>query len=286
MWMLSIALAAPPPSIAVGELHDTTAWVEAPSSCIDPVGKDGPTPWLENGPVSLGTWELEHGKTLDTPWVRFRVYGDFIPTTMGASTGDHVTNYEVVLKPNIDQEKPSPFNTVYTWVGSKLAISTFQALVTPIPGKKKRYRAELWDVGCREVYMVPELKPGESRKFWLSTDGVRHLHFRELSQKYLIDAETLIELSADLDPDVQQGDTEDPHGWYRIKGIDRDGGAPIVKERVHYDVVEGESMILMNHTLTVLKVERGPDTRLEDGKVFTKGKAPRVRMLLGIARAE
>lgn len=286
MWTVLASLAAPPASIPVGQPHDTTDWVEAPASCIDPVGKDGPTPWLASGPVQLGSWELKHGKVLDTPRVRIRVYGDFIPTQMGASTGDHVTNFEVQLKPNIDREDPSPFNTAYTWVGSMLAIGTYQVKVDPIPGEKGRYRAVLWDAGCREKYMVPVLEPGESRTFWLSTDGVRHLHFRELSQDYLIDAETLIELSADLDPDVQQGDTKDPHGWYRIKGIDRDGGRPIIEDRVHRDVVVGEPLVLMNHTLTVLRVEHGPETRIEDGKVFTKGGLPRVSMLLGVTRAE
>lgn len=287
MWTLLTALATPPSSIPVGQAHDTSAWIEAPPACIDAVGDQGKPPWLEHGPVMLGTYEFDHGEVLETPRVRIRVFGDFIPTTMGASTGDHVTKFEVTLRPNIDIEKPSPFNTVSTWVGARESIGTYQVQVTELPSKggKRRYRAVVEDVGCHRVYMVPRLKPGQAKTFWLATDGVQILHFRELSQKYLIDYETLIELSAGLDPDVQQGDTEDPHGWYRIKGIDRHTGAPVVEDRVHRDVKIGEPIVLMDHTLTVLKVEHGEHTRIEDGKVFTKGGLPKVRMLLGIARS-
>jgi hypothetical protein len=262
---------------------------DAPPACVEPVGAEGPSPLLARGPKTLGTYTLSSGKSLDTPRLRLKVSGRFIPERLGSSRGELLTGISVALLPDVDRDGENPQNSVDETGLGPVRIGPYRVSVQPAPFKRGRpqtYRALVEEVGCPARAVHPPLAVGASKTFWLSTEAVATYAF---SHGDWFDSmpEVYARLSAGLDPDVQQTPGEPPHGWINFQGWERMSGRPTSQD-FYLDKMQGAVVELPEHRLEILKVVLGAETTRDEewgnGRVVTKGKPPVVSALVRITR--
>lgn len=262
---------------------------DAPPACVDPVGAEGFSPLLARGPKKLGTYKLISGKTLDTPRMRLKVSGKFIPERMGSTRGEVLTGISVALLPDVVRDGESPDNSVDETGIGPVRIGTYRVSVQPDPVKKGRpitYQALVEEVGCPARAVHPPLAVGASKTFWLSTEAVETYAFSE-GDWFESMPEVYARLSAGLDPDVQQTPGKPPHGWINFQGWERMSGLPTSQD-FYLDKMQGAVIELPEHKLEILKVVLGADTTRDaewgNGRILTKGRQPVVSALVRITR--
>lgn len=262
---------------------------DAPPACVDPVGADGPSRLLARGPKKLGTYKLTSGKSLDTPRLRLKVSGKFIPERLGSSKGELLTGISVALLPDVDRDGENPRNSVDETGLGPVRIAHYRVSVQPAPVKKGKpltYQALVEEVGCPERAVHPPLAVGAAKTFWLSTEAVATYAFSE-GDWFDSMPEVHARLSAGLDPDVQQTPGEPPHGWINLQGWERMSGLPTSRD-LYLDKMPGAVLELPEHRLEILKVVLGAETKRDEewghGRIITKGKQPVVSALVRITR--
>ena len=261
---------------------------DAPPGCLEPEGTDGFSPLLKRGPKKLGTYKLVSGKKLDTPGLRLKVSGKFIPKRLGSTEGEVLTGISVSLLPDVDRDGENPQNSVDESGLGPIRIASYRISVKPLPikkGKPVSYEALVEEVGCPERAVHPPLAYSESKTFWISTEAVGTYAFSN-GEWYDSGPEVYARISAGLDPDVQQTAGQPPHGWVAFQAWDNHGGLPESKE-LYLDQLEGAKLAMPGHQVEVLKVVLGPETTKDtsyERRVYTKGRQPVASALVRVTR--
>ncbi len=260
--------------------------IDAPAGCIDSVGADGLSTLLARGPKLIGTYQLTAGKKLDTPKLRLLATAHFMPERMGSTKGEWLPGFEVSLLPDVDRDGPNPQNSVDQHGYDALRISTYRVRMRVVKPKAKGavIEAVVEDLGCMEEYVHAPLAAGESKTFWVSTEGTRTYSFStghwydQVARMYFL-------VSAGLAPDVQQAPgTKTPHGWISAQAWENQGGLPSWDDRYLDKLTVGSVLELPAHTFEVLKVVLGPSTSVVDGQVQTTGRDPVISTLVRVTR--
>ncbi|MDX2089912.1 MAG: hypothetical protein SFX73_18800 [Kofleriaceae bacterium] len=280
MWLRSLALLAVLTSTAAAAAVPPPQ--DAPAACIDPVGAEGFSAQLAKGPKVVGTYTLPVGKTLVTPRLRLLATSHFMPTRVGASTGEWLPGLEVALLPDVTRDGPSYRNSVDQHGYDPLRIGTYRVTVKSATAKKVVALVE--DLGCLEEYVHAPLAPAESKTFWVSTEGVRSYSF-STGHWYDQVARMYFAVSAGLAPDVQQAPgTTTPHGWIAAQAWENQGGLPSWDDRYLDKLTPGSVMETPAHRFEVLRVVLGKNTSVVDGRVVTTGGQPSISALIRVTR--
>ncbi len=262
--------------------------VDAPPSCIDPVGKDGLPVAITRGPKVIGTYKLKSGKTLDTPKLRLLATAHFMAERVGSKTGEWLPGLEVSLLPDVDRDGPKPENSVDQHGYDPLRISTYRVTVIGVKPTPKGNEIEtlVEDLGCEEEYVHVPLAPKEEKTFWVSTEATRTYAF---STGYWFESvpRTYFLVSSGLDPDVQQTlGTKTPHGWISAQLWDSNDGSPSWDDRYLEKLTAGANLETSGYKLKVLQVVLGKDTSVVEGRVVTKGRQPVISVLVKVTRKD
>ncbi len=259
--------------------------VDVPRACVDPVGLDGVTSLVTRGPKLVGVYRLKDRKTLDTPKLRLRAYGEFIPERLGSSRGEVQARFEAALLPDVVRDGPNPENSVFTSAPGVLRIGLYRVSLRTVTTKPLTYDATVEEIGCPEEGTTPPLATAhDTRTFWVSTDGVMKYGFSRRPW-YMSGDRLQITLLTSLDPDVQQKDKANPtggimlHMWEGLDGHPRWGELTDGK-------IAGSVTQLQDHKIEVLRVIWGKDTRLVDDRLVTKGTEPAATILVRVTRTQ
>jgi hypothetical protein len=268
-----LAHAAP----ATADTDEDWPLLDAPATCLAPVGGDGLAEAIARGPTLLGTYKLANTKDLDTPVLRLRAYGQFIPTRLGAKTGEVQARFEAGLLPDVKRDGASYKNTSYTSAPGSLRIGPYRVTTRVLDARALTYEATVERIGCFERAMHPPLARGSQLALWLSTEGTRHYEFGTNH----LHANLFLYINADLAPDVQQDDPKGPHGYLSFTA----GNGSMSYEdskMLNQDTLAGAKFVLHQHRFEILKVVYGKDTVVSGGRVYTKGKAPIASVLVRV----
>ncbi|MFN0246086.1 MAG: hypothetical protein ACKV2T_04210 [Kofleriaceae bacterium] len=260
--------------------------VDAPPSCIDPVGKDGLSTALAKGPRVVGTYKLVAGKKLTIPGLRLLATARFVPDRVGATTGEWLPGLGAVLLPDVDRDGESYRNSVDQHGYDPLRIGTYRISVKSVSTTKAGTIVEtlVEDLACMEDYVHAPLAPNESKTLWISTEATRNYGF-STGHWYDQVPRFYIAVSSGLAPDVQQEKgTKSPHGWISAQAWDSNGGHPSWDDRYLDKLRAGDVLKTAGYTVEVLKVVLGPDTTVVDGRVHTKGRDPVISALVKVTR--
>jgi hypothetical protein len=260
--------------------------VDAPPSCIDPVGKDGLSTALAKGPKVVGTYKLVPGKKLTIPGLRLLATARFMPDRLGSSTGEWLPGLGAELLPDIDRDGPSYRNSVDQHGYDPLRIGTYRISVKNVSKTKAGTFVEtlVEDLGCMEDYVHVPLAPNESKTLWISTEATRNYGF-STGHWYDQVARFYIAVSSGLAPDVQQEKgTKSPHGWISAQAWDSNEGHPSWDDRYLDKFRAGDVLKTAGYTIEVIKVVLGADTTVVDGRVHTKGRDPVISALVKVTR--
>src|SRR5689334_20513194 len=96
-WIALLTVSAP-------ALADDGPPIDAPGSCIDPIGKDGLPKALVDGPKVIGTYKLTVGKPFETKLFRLVAAAHFMPERVGSSKGEWLPGLEVQLVKEIARD--------------------------------------------------------------------------------------------------------------------------------------------------------------------------------------
>jgi hypothetical protein len=259
----------------------------APAGCIDPIA-NGITAPIASGPKKIGVYRIQNGKSIDTPRLRIKAYGQFIPSRLGSSTGEVQARFEAQLLPDIKRDGENPDNSVFTTAPGVLRLLNYRISLRTVTTKPITYEALVEDIGCPEENTTPPLAAKQSQTFWMSTDGVMKQSF-SLVPRYMSGDTLLLTLIPGLAPDSQQTDRANPFGHVMLHLFESRDGAPASTEWTN-ERLTGAKGTLLDYEVEVLRVVWGKDTALVDGKyvkqLVTKGNEPAASVLVRVTRKQ
>lgn len=278
--VLASLASLPDPSTALAWEPSETPIV-APPGCVEPIA-DGITAPIKRGPTRIGVYRLANGKAIDTPRLRLKAYGRFIPERLGSRRGEVMASFEAQLLPDVIRDGENPDNSVFDAAPGVLRILSYRVTLRTVSTSPLAYDAIVDDVGCPEESTVPPLAAGQSRTFWVSTDGVMKFSFSNVPW-YASGDRLQATLMSSLEPDVHQRDKANPTGHLMLHWFEGRDGHPESTELVN-DKIAGSSATLQDYRVRVLRVVWGKDTRLVDGRLVTKGNLPAGSVLIEVTR--
>ncbi|MBA2544275.1 MAG: hypothetical protein H0V17_31815 [Deltaproteobacteria bacterium] len=255
----------------------------APKGCVEPI--DGGIPaQVQRGPKLVGVYRLVNGKPLDTPLLRLRAYGQFIPERMGSSRGEVQARFEAQLRTEVRRDGENPDNSKFESAPGVLRIANYRVSLRTVSTKPLTYDAIVEDIGCPEDSTVDPLAAKQSHELWVSTDGVMKFYFSKV--RWYSGGDTLqLTLMTGLAPGVQQKDKANPTGHLMLHLFESRDGAPASKEFTNADLA-GAKATLLDYKVEVLRVVWGTETKLVDGQLVTRGKEPAGSVLVRVTRLQ
>lgn len=262
--------------------------IVAPAGCVEPI-EGGITAPIQRGPKLVGVYRLANGKSLDTPRLRLKAYGRFIPDRVGATTGETMASFEAQLLPDVIRDGENPVNSKFDAAPGVLRILNYRVSLRTVSTKPLAYDATVEDIGCTEESTVPPLAAGQSKTFWVSTGGVLTFSFSNVPW-YMSGDRMQATLMSSLAPDVQQTDKANPHGYLSLHWFEGRDGQPSSTEMSN-EKLTGAKATLLDYKFEVLRVVWGKDTRLVTDKegytrLLTKGGIPEGSVLVKVTRVK
>jgi hypothetical protein len=137
---------------------------------------------LAAAPTSLGTHELKPGAKHREDELELWTGPHFVPTQVGASTGRMNTFLRGAIQPDYDRGDAGLDD--YSHIGIESADNhwvgqarQFRWLIDRMDPQSGSVWVVLDRVACGSTLFLPRLEPGEIRRVWMSTQGIRHLDF-------------------------------------------------------------------------------------------------------------
>jgi hypothetical protein len=282
-----LVLAAALLSVTTPALAADVPPVDAPASCIEPIGKDGLSTALADGPKVVGNYKLTVGTPLVTQTFRIVAKAHFMPERVGSSKGEWLPGIEVQLIKEIERDGESYRNSVSQHGYDPLRIGTYRVTVTGVSKVKGKTVVDtlVEDLGCLEEYTHAPLAAGASKTVWLSTETTATYAF-STGHWYDNDDRMTFAVTSGLDPDVQQTPgTKTPTGWIAINAWERvELGLPSWDSKYLRDIKVGTRYELPAYTVDIVKIVIGADTTPNEYNVTTRGRAPVLHILAKITR--
>ncbi len=262
--------------------------IVAPTGCVEPI-EGGITAPIKRGPKLVGVYRLANGKSLDTPRLRLKAYGRFIPSQVGSTTGETMASFEAQLLPDVIRDGENPENSKFDAAPGVLRILNYRISLRTVSTKPLAYDATVEDIGCTEESTVPPLAAGQAHTFWVSTDGVMKFSYSKVPW-YMSGDRLQATLMSSLAPDVQQTDKANPTGYLMLHWFEGRDGAPASTEFTN-EKLTGAKATLLDYKFEVLRVVWGKDTRLVQDKygverLVTKGGIPQGSVLVKVTRVK
>ncbi len=257
--------------------------IVAPAGCVEPIA-NGITAPIARGPKPVGVYRIANGKSIDTPRLRLKAYGRFIPERMGSTKGEVMASFEAQLLPDVVRDGENPVNSKFDAAPGVLRILNYRVTLRTVSTKPLLYDAIVEDIGCTEEGTVPPLAAKQAKTFWVSTDGVMTFSFSNVPW-YMSGDRLQATLMTSLGPDVQQTDKANPFGHIMLHFFEGRDGSPSSTEFVN-DKIAGATATLLDYKVEVLRVVWGKDTRLVDGRLITKGNVPAGSVLVKVTRTQ
>lgn len=253
----------------------------APPGCVAPIA-NGITAPIAKGPKLVGIYRLANGKSIDTPRLRLKAYGRFIPERMGSTKGEVMASFEAQLLPDVVRDGENPDNSKFDAAPGALRILNYRVTLRTVSTAPLAYDAVVEDIGCPEDGTVDPLAAKQSHTFWVSTDGVMKFSFSKVPW-YMSGDRLQATLMTSHEPDVHQKDKANPTGHIMLHFFEGRDGRPASTEFVN-DRIPGAKATLLDYEVEVLKVVWGKDTKLVDTKLVTRGNLPAASVLVKVTR--
>lgn len=288
LLLLTTLAVFPVSSTHAKEWEPSETPIVAPAGCVEPIA-DGITAPIKRGPKLVGVYRLANGKTIDTPRLRLKAFGRFVPERMGSTKGHTFATVEAQLLPDVVRDGENPTNSKSEVTPDAVRILNYRVSTKTVSSSPLVYDVTVEDIGCTEESTVPPLAAGQSHTFWVSTDGVMKFSFSKVPW-YMSGDRLQATLSASLGPDSQQKDRANPQGYLMLHLFEGRDGAPASTEFTNGRLA-GAKATLLDYKVEVLRTVWGKDTRLVtdsygSSSLVTKGKPPAGSVLVKVTRLQ
>jgi len=232
-------------------------------ACVDPVNTNQLPATLSSGPHLAGKRTIALDSTIVVGGLTLHVSKRFMPDVMGGKSGTWFTDLDAKVGEKSEM----------TTVPGTLRIGGYK-INASVAGKV--FALEIMDGVCEPEYVAKPLKVGESRSYWLSTEGTRLIDLRE-AESWNSGDTIEIRLGAGFSRNghynayVGMDVLRMRSGWHADKTIDFSDDPP-------------KPFALDDHTVEIVRVVWGPNTKLVQGEILPIETEPVAHILVRLTR--